>query len=81
MITPRPITALSDQNGIPICPILSPNPNNGPTTAGPSVRARQPKDADAPLILAKWTGSGAVFVILECHLSTRKILTTAGLTK
>ena len=61
--------ALNDQNGSPINPICNPHRYNAPETAGPRVRARHPKEAEAPLILAKWTVDGAVFVILQKSFS------------
>ncbi|TAQ83812.1 hypothetical protein B7494_g7860 [Chlorociboria aeruginascens] len=56
----RAATPLSVQNGTPTHPTLTPNPNSGPTTNGPTVLAAQPSEAAMPLILARYIG-GDVF--------------------
>ena len=53
------------QNGKPIIPLFELQSNRGPVIRGPTERARQPKDAEAPLTAERFSGSDITFVILK----------------
>ena len=69
MASPIIATAPRAQNGNPTHSVRRPRRNNGPDTMGPSVRARQPNEVAALLIVARHMEEGAVFVILEMKVS------------
>lgn len=68
--------ALNVQNAMPTYPTSSPTAKSFPVTSGPTDRARQENEADAPLTLARNSLRGVVADILViCYVSEpRRIL-------
>ena len=60
-----PATNAIVQKGSPTNPFLELQSNKGPVTKGPIERARQLKDAEAPLMAESSLAEDAMFVILS----------------
>jgi hypothetical protein len=65
MIAPNPATTASSQKGKILYPSFMPNRNIEPEAAVPIERAKQLKDAAAPLTVARRRGDGVVLVNLH----------------